>query len=71
MSPLVITGGRKKINGEPERSANGAEHWNLELRGVGVAGESPHQQPIQLSRGGRGGATAAPGTSLLSPGPSA
>lgn len=56
----------EKNNGKPERSAKGAGRGNLQMR-RGVAGESPHQQPIQLSREGRGGARAAPGPSLLSP----
>ncbi|XDC71435.1 hypothetical protein R6Z07F_002608 [Ovis aries] len=64
-------GGRRgrEINREPKRSAEEAGGGRLELRGE--AGESPRQQPIQLSPGGRGGATADPRTSLLSPAPRA
>lgn len=52
-----------------EKVAKEAGGGHLELRGE--AGESPRQQPIQLSPGGRGGATVDPGTSLLSPAPRA
>ena len=71
VNPLATTrgcGGGAEISVEPKRPAKEAGGGHLE---VGGGGESPRQQPIQLSPGGRGGATADPRASLLSPAPRA